>query len=116
MCFKQFQDVIIRIRRSFLNRGGHRSPVSKNVLVRRIRFFWIEDHGMNWSEDVRVTGIDPGVDDCNLEAITDHAGTAHSANSHTFMKELAPRLISHCCALLTGSGSVIRFVVVSLFK
>src|SRR5262245_39847641 len=76
---KQFQDVIVRVRRSFLNRGSHRSPVSENVLIRRIRFFRIEDHAMNWSEDVRVTGIDPGVDDGNLEAITDHAGTAHSA-------------------------------------
>src|SRR5262249_46288196 len=52
-----------------LNRRSHCSPMPKNVLARWVRFFRIKDDGVRWSANMRVAGVDAGIDHRDLQTV-----------------------------------------------
>src|SRR4030095_13426044 len=76
---EQFQDVKVRERGLLLNRSSDCRSVAETILAGKFRLVRVKDYGMRRSRDVGMTRVNARIDDRDLQTITDHAGTAHSA-------------------------------------
>src|SRR6202035_2794775 len=98
-CSEQLQSVIFRVRCFLLNRGGNGCSVADGVVRRKLLSFRSEADAVCRSGDMRVPDVHAAVDHPDLETTT--RGGGHGLTVTADAHRLA---------------SVIKFVVVSLFR